>query len=99
MIQVGLDALVGILQFIINLLMTPINQLIGTYFPQIEQGFEYISDFFEMIIGFIPWIMSWFNLPSLFIDLVIAYYVFKLTVPYLVHGIKIAVSWWDSIIA
>lgn len=99
MIQNGINALVSILQFIINLIMTPLNEVITSYFPQIEQGFEYISDFFEMIIGFIPWVLSWFNLPTLFIDLIIGYWVFKLTVPYIVHGVKLAVAWWDSIVA
>lgn len=94
-----LETGVNILQYVVNIVTTPINSLISTYFPQISSGFDYINDFFDMILGLIPWIMSWFNLPDLFIELIIGYWVFKLTVPYLVHAVKIAVAWWDSIIA
>lgn len=93
------ETLLNILQFVVNLLMTPIDSFINAYIPSVATGLEYVGNFFNYIIGFIPWIMSWFNLPTLFIELIIAYYVFKLTVPLLVHTFKLIISWWEAIVS
>ncbi len=98
MINAILGGLINLVIFLVNLLLTPIDMLINEYLPSVSTGLQYINDFFDYILSFIPWIISWFNIPTLFIELVIAYYVFKLTVPFIVHTVKLALAWYEKII-
>lgn len=98
MINAILGGLIDLVMFLVNLLLAPIDMLINEYLPSVATGLQYINDFFDYILSFIPYILSWFNIPTLFIELVIAYYVFKLTVPFIVHTVKLALAWYEKII-
>lgn len=87
------DLLIGL----VNILFIPIDSLINNFMPTISSGIDYINQFFAYILQFIPWVMSWFNLPLPFLQLILSYYTFKLTVPLLVHTVKLAISWYEKI--
>ncbi|MBE6146984.1 MAG: hypothetical protein E7168_01470 [Firmicutes bacterium] len=92
--------LTGIFKLVIVLvetLLTPIDLIINNALPSVADGISYVNSFIDYILSFIPWVCSWFNFPQLFIDLVIAYFTFKLTVPLAVHTIKLALAWYDKI--
>lgn len=90
----------GIFSLVISLvevLLYPIDLVINSALPGVSDALGYVSTFFNYILQFIPWILSWFNLPSVFITFVVAYWVFKLTVPLAVHTVKLALAWYDKI--
>lgn len=92
--------LMGIFNLVIglvNVLLVPIDTLINSALPSIADAINYVSNFITYILGFIPWICSWLNLPKVFIDFLIAYWTFKLTVPLAVHTVKLALQWYDKL--
>lgn len=97
MIDAILSGIFKIIISLVNLLLLPIDALIESALPSVATGIDYVANFFNYILGFIPYILSWFNFPDLFIDLVVAYFTFKLTIPLAVHTVKLAISWYDSI--
>lgn len=97
MINAILKGIFRLVIALVNLLLTPIDTLINNAFPSISSVLNTIGDFFNQILGFIPWILSWFHLPSYFITFVVAYWVFKLSVPLVVHTVKLAIKWYDKI--
>lgn len=98
MINTILGALLDLVIFLVNLLLLPIDLLINEYLPSVSVGIQYINDLFDYILQLIPYILSWFNIPPLFIQLVVSYWVFRLTLPYIVHTVKLALAWYNKII-
>lgn len=82
---------------LVNLLLKPIDLIIDEALPSVATGIDYINGFLNYILQFIPWVSSWFNLPQAFITLVIGYYTFKLTVPFAIKTVKLAISWYDKL--
>lgn len=97
MINAILKGIFKLVIALVNLLLTPIDTLINSVFPDISSVLNTIGNFFNQILSFIPWILSWFHLPNYFITFVVAYWVFKLSVPLVVHTVKLAIKWYDKI--
>ena len=97
MINAILKGIFKLVISLVSLLLTPIDALINSALPSVATGLDYVSNFINYIMGFFPFIKSWFNLPTLFIELIIAYWTFKLTIPLAIHTVKLAISWYDKI--
>lgn len=82
---------------LVSLLLLPIDTAINAALPGVASALNYVSNFFTYILQFVPWILSWFNLPSIFITFVVGYWTFKLTVPLAIHTVKLALAWYDKI--
>lgn len=82
---------------LVNLILTPIDNLITTYLPSVADALNSISSFFNWVAGLIPWGISWFGLSSTTIVLFVAYSTFELTVPLLTHTIKLAIKWYNAL--
>lgn len=97
MIKAILKGIFKLIIALVNLILLPIDSLINSAFPSIASAISYIDSFFNHILSFIPWIMSWLHLPSIFITFVVGYFTFKLTLPLAVHTIKLALKWYDKL--
>lgn len=97
MINAILKGIFSLVISLVNMLLSPIDYAINEYLPSVADGLNYVADFFTYMLRFIPFISSWLNLPQIFIELVIAYWTFKLTVPLAVHTVKLALAWYDKI--
>lgn len=98
MINAILKGIFKLIISLVSLILTPIDSLINSVFPSIANVLNTIDSFFSQILSFIPWILSWFHLPSYFITFVVGYWVFKLTVPLAIHTIKLAVKWYHMLV-
>lgn len=94
MINAILKGLFNLVISLVSLILTPIDALINSAFPSIASGLGYITDFFNYIGGMMSWLLSWFHLPQAFLNLVVGYLIFKLTVPLTIHTIKLALHWY-----
>ena len=81
----------------INLLLKPIDLFIEKFLPDLSNGLSYIGGFFNWLSDLIPWGVSYFGLHREILSLIVAYLTFKLTVPVLVYGIKIAIKWYNAL--
>lgn len=97
MINAIINGIFTLVLGLVDLILTPIDSLIESFLPALSDVLNYIGQFFNYILQFIPYICSWLHLPTFLVDFVIAYYIFKLSVPLLVHTIKLAISWYDRL--
>lgn len=97
MINAILKGIFSLVIGLVNLLLSPIDSIISQFFPTITQGLNYVSSFFSWLSNIIPWAMSWMGIDSAIVTLLVGYYTFKLTVPLMVHTVKLAIKWYDKI--
>lgn len=97
MINAILKGIFSLVIGLVNLLLSPIDSIISQFFPTITQGLNYVSSFFSWLSNIIPWVMSWMGIDSAIVTLLVGYYTFKLTVPLMVHTVKLAIKWYDKI--
>lgn len=97
MINAILKGIFKLIISLVDLILSPIDLLINSSLPAVATGLNYVSGFFNYILQFIPYLCSWLNLPQIFIDLVIGYWTFKLSVPLVVRTIKLALAWYDKL--
>lgn len=99
MINAIFEGFLKLVVMFIDLISTPINNIINEYLPQLDYVFSLLNQFIDFAINILGWVVSWFNFPPGFLTFLIAFYVFKLTVPLLIHNLKILAAWWDTFIA
>lgn len=97
MIRAIINGIFNLVLALVEVILAPIDSLITQFLPGLSDVLNYIGQFFNYILQFIPWICSWLHLPTWLITFVIAYYVFKLSVPLLVHTAKLAISWYNRL--
>ena len=68
----------------------------GSTYKVSSKGNDFNS-FLDYIASIIPYILSWFHLPSAFITLIVGYITFKLSIPLAIHTIKLAIKWYDKL--
>lgn len=92
--------LMGIFKIIIslvNLLLTPIDTLISQFLPGLDEAFTMIGNLVQQLCNIIPWVMSWLGVSSTVITLLVSYLTFKMSVPIVVHTVKLAIKWYDKL--
>lgn len=97
MINAIIKGIFSLVITLVEVLLLPIDLVINSALPGVAEALGHVQSFFNYILQFIPWILSWFNFPTWFITFIVAYWVFKLTVPLAVHTVKLALSWYDKI--
>lgn len=97
MIQAILSGVFKLVIGLVNLLLAPIDLLIDQFLPQVSEGLSYVSGFFNWVGNLLPWGVSWFGLDPFIISLFVAYVTFELTVPLMVHTVKLAIKWYDKL--
>lgn len=92
--------LMGIFKIIIslvNLLLTPIDTLISQFLPGLDNAFTMVGNLVQQLCNIIPWVMSWLGVSSIVISLLVSYLTFKMSVPIVVHTVKLAIKWYDKL--
>lgn len=92
--------LMGIFKIIISLvslLLSPIDNLIAQFLPGISDALDMIANLVQQLCNVIPWVMSWLGVSSAVVSLLVSYLTFKMSVPIVVHTIKLALKWYDKL--
>lgn len=97
MINTILTGIFNVVIALVNTLLIPIESIISQFIPGLDSAFEMVGMLFENLVMFIPWVISWTGLNSTIIGLIVSYFTFRLTVPLLVHTIKLALAWYDKL--
>lgn len=90
----------GIFKMIISLvsiILAPIDALIEQFLPGLDTALSYIANFFDYIGGVVPWVISYLGINEIVLNAIIDIIVFILTVPLMVHTIKLAVAWYNKL--
>lgn len=97
MINAILTGIFNIIISLVQVLLAPIDILISNYLPDLANALTAVNEFLTLITSSIGWVLSCLGIPGTVISLFILYYTFKLTVPYLVHLIKLALKWYNTL--
>lgn len=85
--------IIQILTAITNVILFPINLLIDSLFPDFSAALGYITQFFDLVQQYLAWVLSFLGIPAVLVTLVLAYYLFSVTVTLGVWGVKLALKW------
>lgn len=97
MIKSIISGIFSLVISLVNLLLTPIDSVIAKYLPALADGLDKVSIFFNWVANLIPWGISWFGFDETVIALFVSYVTFELTVPLMVHTIKLALAWYNKL--
>lgn len=92
--------LMGVFKIIIslvNLLLVPIDNLIAQFLPGVNEAFTMVGNLVQQLCNIIPWVMSWMGVSTAVVSLLVAYLTFKMSVPIVVHTVKLAIKWYDKL--
>lgn len=82
---------------LVQVLLSGIDSIIAQFLPQVSDALNMVSALFTNVLDFIPWVMSWMGLNSTVTTLAVAVFTFELTVPLLIHTVKLAIKWYDKL--
>lgn len=92
--------LTGVFNIIINttnLILAPIDAVITSSLPEISSGIDAIGDMFSIVNNGVAFALDMSGLSDTAITLIIAYFVFVLTVPLTFSSVKLALKWYNSL--
>lgn len=97
MINAILNGLFNFLTSIITVLLSPIDTFITNNLPDFSNVLASFSNFIDEVIGFFPWILSWFHIPGTLLIFVVGYYVFKLSSSAAISVLKLVLAWYRKL--
>lgn len=99
MINSILNGLIEFFTTLLNILLLPLDTAIQTFLPDFSDVLSLFNDFVDQVLGFFPWILSWFNIPDLVLTLAVGWIIGKISISIAVYTIKLVVAWWDRLVA
>lgn len=97
MINAILTGVFNVIISLVSVILSPIDNLIVSYLPDLANGISAIGQLFATIGTSIGWAISLTGISSECIALIVTYYVFKLTVPMFFYLIKLALAWYNKL--
>lgn len=96
-----IDAIIsGILNFfssILGALVAPLDSAISTYLPDVANLLETFASFISYILGFIPWVLSYFHIPAYILGVVVGWAIAKIWINLGAHTFKVMLAWWRTL--
>lgn len=90
----------GVLSFVsglLSLVLLPIDTLISQYLPDFSEVLANFGLFIDEILGIIPWVLSWFNIPFALLQLVLGWAISKILLLLGTHIFKLTLAWWRTL--
>lgn len=97
MIKAIISGVFKLIISLVNVILSPIDNLITQFLPGLDTALSYISNFFDYIGGVVPFVISYTGINEMVLNAIIDIFVFILTVPLMVHTIKLAVAWYNKL--
>lgn len=92
-----LSGIFSLIMGLVTVILSPIDLLIAEYLPDLNSGLNYVNNLFSFINGVIGYCVDASGITDIAIGLVVAYWVFVLTVPLTFSSIKLALKWYNSL--
>lgn len=97
MIKAIITGIMSLIISLVNVLLAPIDALISQFLPDLSNALGGFASFLNLCSTYIGWVIDFTGLSSDTISLIIAYFVFALSVPLLVNTIKLAIKWYNAL--
>lgn len=92
------EFIIGFLIRLLDILLAPINFLIVTYIPSLDNALSYIAQYFNYADTYIGWILSATGFPTLSITLLASYFFFKFSISLGVYSFKTLLKWKEALL-
>ena len=92
-----LSGIISLIISLVNVILTPIDNLITSALPDLSNALSAVGGFINLCTRSIGWVISLSGLSSSCISLIVVYFTFKLTAPLLFYFIKLALSWYNRL--
>lgn len=97
MINALLNGIFKLIMGLVSIVMAPIDIVIENTLPDLSTGINAVGQLFELIKVGLTWAVQVTGLNHACISLIVAYWVFRLTVPLAVHTVKMALKWYNML--
>ena len=97
MINAILTGVFNVIIALVNIILSPIDLAIAAALPELDEALSAVADMFDVVNNVTGYVISASGLSDIAIDLVIAYWVFALTVPLTFNSIKLALKWYNNL--
>lgn len=91
------NIIIGLVLLLVKIVLMPIDYLITQYLPALNDAFTAVATYITTIFTNIGWVLSITGIPAFAIGLIVAYWVFKLTLPINIWAIKLAINWYQHL--
>lgn len=98
MINTIISGLLSYVEFMINLVFTPIDNFIVSNFPVISDGITAINQLFNFILGAIGYVIDASGISQTAIALIIGYFTFTILATFTMHIVKLILKWYQALI-
>ena len=92
------NAILSFSMGIIHNLLSPIDSLISSHLPNLEYALSQVASFFNWLVQFVNWALSFLPLSTNTWNFIIATLIFRYTIPILVDAVKMIVKWWHYLV-
>jgi len=82
---------------IVALILLPFDYLISSLLPSLSDGLTAIGNFLAILTQGLGWAISLSGIPSFVIALVATAYIFRLTIPFNLWMVKLALNWYRAL--
>lgn len=89
---------IGFLVSILDIILYPINFLVVTYIPELNNALVTITDYFNYANTYMSWIFSAFAVPSFAVTLAASYYFFTWTIQFSAYSFKLLLKWKKALL-
>jgi len=90
------NVIIGLAFFLVQLILLPIDALIDHFLPGLADAFTAIATLLSLIASGLGWAISASGVPYAAIALIGTYWIFKLTLPWNIFLIKLAIKWYNA---
>ena len=97
MINAILTGIINIILFLVNLILLPIDALISTLVPDLSNALTSVAVMFDYALSYIGFAIDMIGLSDLAINMIVAYWIFKLSAPLAVSTVKTALNWYRTL--
>ena len=98
MIRVIIIGVLRLLSLILNVILYPINLILETAVPSVENVFTHINEFFSTIENYALFGLSYTGIQPAYIQVMTILLIAIITIPMLVHALKLIARWWETLI-
>lgn len=81
----------------LNLLLTPLDNFIGNYIPQLDNVLNTITGFFAQLGNVSSWVVSFFGLYDVTLSLIVAGLIAPVMISIVAFPIKLGINWYRSL--
>lgn len=98
MIRAIINGIFSLIISLVGVILAPIDSLIETALPTLSGAISAVGSFLQTCTSAIGWVLSCFGLSSACISLIVVYFTFKLTIPIVIHTVKLAIKWYHMLV-